>query len=288
MINPGDIVKRLSYGGDIYFKVVELLSDGTVMLAGINFRIMVDAPIEDLEKVTKKDMEEYRDVVINEADEKLLVVMNSRQSNRETKEIKAAEKKDEKDEEEEGEVISIPGKVLHIDGDEQFLKMCLKYYEKLAVPVVGELVPEKKQPEVIQTLLKKHTPDIVVITGHDSFYGADKKNINSYRTSKYFVETVKLARAFQCSKDSLIVFAGACQSYYEALIQAGANFAASPKRVLIHALDPVLLAHKISYSSFEEILDSRLVAGDTITGLKGIGGFQSRGTHRYATTGISG
>lgn len=31
----------------------------------------------------------------------------------------------------------------------------------------------------------------------------------------------------------LVIFAGACQSYFEAIISAGANFASSPARILI-------------------------------------------------------
>ena len=42
------------------------------------------------------------------------------------------------------------------------------------------------------------------------------------------------------SLDQLVIFAGACQSHFESLIQAGANFASSPSRVNIHALRPCL------------------------------------------------
>ena len=38
----------------------------------------------------------------------------------------------------------------------------------------------------------------------------------------------------------LIIVAGACQSHFEALLQAGANFASSPGSVLIHALRSAL------------------------------------------------
>ncbi len=33
--------------------------------------------------------------------------------------------------------------------------------------------------------------------------------------------------------DELVIFAGACQSHYEEIIKAGANFASSPHRILM-------------------------------------------------------
>ena len=55
-----------------------------------------------------------------------------------------------------------------------------------------------------------------------------------------------MARKYEKSQDELIVIAGACQSNYEELINSGANFASSPKRVNIHALDPAIIAISIA------------------------------------------
>ena len=41
---------------------------------------------------------------------------------------------------------------------------------------------------------------------------------------------------------------GACQSFYEALIEAGANFASSPARILIDFVDPLIVAENIAYA----------------------------------------
>lgn len=38
----------------------------------------------------------------------------------------------------------MPGKVLHLDGDEAYLKKCLNFYEKIGVPVYGIHCHEKK------------------------------------------------------------------------------------------------------------------------------------------------
>ena len=91
-----------------------------------------------------------------------------------------------------------------------------------------------------------------------------------------FVETVKEARRYDRDYNkNLVIYAGACQSYFEALIQAGANFASSPARILIDYLDPLRLANKIAitdnykYVSMDEIYkDLR----DGKAGIDGVGG----------------
>jgi spore coat assembly protein len=80
--------------------------------------------------------------------------------------------------------------------------------------------------------------------------------------------------------DDLVIFAGACQSHYEALLAAGANFASSPQRVMIHAYDPVFVVEKIAYTSIFDPISIREVITDTITGFSGIGGVETRGKFR--------
>ena len=63
-----------------------------------------------------------------------------------------------------------------------------------------------------------------------------------FKNSDNFVKAVQNARIFEPDKDALVIFAGACQSHYEALIESGANFASSPARVSINVLDPVKIA----------------------------------------------
>ncbi len=51
-IKVGDVVCRKSYGSDIMFKVIAVKNEGKevlVDLKGINFRLIADAPAEDLE-----------------------------------------------------------------------------------------------------------------------------------------------------------------------------------------------------------------------------------------------
>ena len=80
----------------------------------------------------------------------------------------------------------------------------------------------------------------------------DFNNINNYRNSRYFIETVKRARKYKNGKE-LAIFAGACQSYYEGIILAGANFASSPGRILIDFKDPLIVANGVIWKNGKRI-----------------------------------
>jgi len=134
----------------------------------------------------------------------------------------------------------------------------------------------------VPELVKKLRPNIVVITGHDALEDKEhEEDLNSYRSSKYFVETVNALREIEPSLDYLIVIAGACQSHFEALIGSGANFASSPKRINIHALDPAIIASTVALTPYEEEVDLREAIEKTIAKIAGIGGLQTKGTLRY-------
>ena len=118
-----------------------------------------------------------------------------------------------------------------------------------------------------------------MITGHDAYYKkGDKEDINSYKNSINFVKAVKEARKYEKSHDRLIIIAGACQSDYEELIKAGANFASSPKRINIHALDPAIIASKMSLSPVDEDIDIKQMLEKTKYGKDGMGGVRTKGT----------
>jgi spore coat assembly protein len=123
-------------------------------------------------------------------------------------------------------------------------------------------------------------PNIVVITGHDAYYKkkGDIHNISSYKNSKYFIEAVKEARKYEKSHEKLIIIAGACQSDYEELIKAGANFASSPKRINIHALDPAIIASRISLLEITKDIDLKSLLQETKYGSSGMGGIKTKGT----------
>lgn len=134
-------------------------------------------------------------------------------------------------------------------------------------------------PYKIRDLLEEYNPSIVVITGHDAYYKkGSKEDINSYKNSINFVKAVKEARKYEKSHDKLIIIAGACQSDYEELIKAGANFASSPKRINIHALDPAIIASKMSLSPVDEDIDIKQMLEKTKYGKDGMGGVRTKGT----------
>ena len=108
------------------------------------------------------------------------------------------------------------------------------------------------------------------------------RGINNYRNSYNFLKAVKEARKWQPDLDTLVIFAGACQSNYEALMKAGANYASSPGRIMIHALDPVFIVEKIACSRIDVVVPIEEILDQTITGVKGIGGFETRGKFRWA------
>ena len=106
----------------------------------------------------------------------------------------------------------------------------------------------------------------------------NQDNINAYKNSINFVKAIQEARKFEKSHDKLIIIAGACQSDYEELIKAGANFASSPKRVNIHALDPAIIATKMSLSDVRKDIDLKDIIENTKYGKNGIGGVITKGT----------
>lgn len=110
----------------------------------------------------------------------------------------------------------------------------------------------------------------------------NKKSYNdicNYRNSKYFIETIKKAREWKNEKE-LVIFAGACQSYYEALISAGANFASSPARILIDFADPLIIAEKVATTDVEKYITIDDFEDELRDGKKGIDGIGARGKKR--------
>jgi spore coat assembly protein len=287
-LKVGDIVARKSYGCDVFFKVVNITESGgdrIITLKGISYRIEADAPEWDLEVQPENRVREYRDKCWRMAEHCCGELEAApRYAYYSVPRYRGLRKKAyyrDTPNDETGKMKK-PGKVLHLDGDKEYLETCIEEYKKLGIEAIGEYVPEREQPQKVAGLLAGHRPDILVLTGHDGFIkGQDNRtNIASYRNSRYFIEAVKEARKFNGDMDGLVIFAGACQSLYGEIIKAGANFASAPSRALIHALDPVRVCQKIAFTSVDKILDAEDVIKNTITGKTGIGGIQTRGKYR--------
>ena len=102
----------------------------------------------------------------------------------------------------------------------------------------------------------------------------------TFENSGHFINAVKKARVYQPSKDSLVIFAGACQSYYQGLIESGANFASSPTRQNINVLDPVYIAISVARSHVNSFIDVEQVLKKTVSKGVGLGGIDTRGVAR--------
>ena len=156
----------------------------------------------------------------------------------------------------------------------------MKFYNDLKVKANGISLEEVDMPYKIGNLLEEFQPDIVVITGHDAYYSKkrDGNDLNNYQNTINFIDAVKQARKYEKSQDKLIIIAGACQSNYEELIKAGANFASSPKRINIHALDPAIIASSIALADKNKSIDIVNLVEKTKYGKEGMGGIITNGT----------
>lgn len=271
MFNLGDIVARRSYRQDVYFRIVQTYTDPDgeqqALLKGLNLRLLADAPFSDLVGKNPAEIAYYQREDSRVLYQKLNLVLDQRKGS-----VEAID-----------EFFEIPGRVLHLDGDEEYLDQCIRTYRQLGLEANGICKSEIEQPKVVYQILSENPTDILVLTGHDGLLHAnqrDFRNLDSYRSSRYFVQSVVEARRFQPSKDSLVIFAGACQSNYEAILKAGANFASSPKRMLIHAFDPVFIVERIAFTSIDQMISVKEILSHTVTGTDGVGGIETRGQLR--------
>ncbi len=243
MFKVGDYVTRNKYNNDIIFKIIKI-DNGTVILKGVDVRLMASSNLEDLNacKYCKKK-ENYN------SDRKL----------------------------ETSKYFYIPGKILHIDTDIEYMEKCEEYYKNQKVKYSVYHFNINEYSKRIIDLIEKNNPNIVVITGHDAYY----KDKNEYLNSNYYINTVKKIRQKYKEHEELIIIAGACQSNYEGLILSGATFASSPKHSNIHALDPAIIAVDIAYSNKDKKIDIEKILNDTKYGSDGFGGLIINGIMMY-------
>lgn len=275
-----DIVGRLSYNCDIIFRIIDIKVENNKKIAvlyGEDFRLIADAPYEDLIRLDPQEIQK-RSKEFRSLEEQSLELFRQ--------DISLIKEKQEyevtRGYSKELNYFQIPGKVLHLDGDPSYLKKCTDVYEKIGIPVYGVHCNEKEMANKVGQLIDYYRPDILVITGHDAYSKAKGtvSDLNAYRHSRDFVQTVREARKKVPHLDQLVIFAGACQSHFESLIHAGANFASSPSRINIHALDPVYIVAKISFTPFMDRINVWDVLRNTLTGEKGLGGIETRGVLR--------
>ncbi|NSL52879.1 sporulation peptidase YabG [Calidifontibacillus erzurumensis] len=275
-IRVGDLVTRKSYQQDLLFRVTEIHGDIAV-LVGEEFRLIADAPLSDLIIVGDDEYAHRQKKEKEKVDKSYRLFRQDYHLIRQRNEYYATGGYSHSE-----SYFQMPGRVLHLDGDPVYLQKCRALYEKLGVPMFGVHMNEKEMPEKVGKYIDQVRPDILVVTGHDAYLKSKGKpsDLKAYRHSRYFVETVYEARKKVPHLDQLVIFAGACQSHFESLIKAGANFASSPLRINIHALDPVYIVAKISYTPIKEHINVWDVLRNTLTGEKGLGGVETRGLLR--------
>ncbi|GBG08421.1 sporulation peptidase YabG [Paenibacillus sp. MY03] len=278
-MKQGDLVVRKSYGSDVLFRIEAVRSE-TALLKGTDYRLLADAPIPDLSVV--RDPESTR--AAQQARIKVNESLRKMHTDREKQTAETVDAIRQGLQTPDAAYFEMPGKVLHLDGDGNYLKKSMQLYSTMQVPAYGLHLHEAQMSDMLYRLLPQVRPDIVVITGHDGVLKHRAPNelysLTNYKNSQNFVNAVRVAREYEKNRDNLVVVAGACQSHFEALLHAGANFASSPGRILIHALDPVYIAIKASFTSIRETINLPDVIHGTISGIDGVGGIETLGRHR--------
>lgn len=227
-------------------------------MKGLTTRIEADSPLEDLEIIDK--------IVVN----KHMKILNNRLQDRIQRCVFRANRSQ----------IEYTGKILHLDGDRKYSEKSAKYYKELGLNAIVKNIPESKQASMVKGLLSKYNPDIVVITGHDAMLknGRNYNDIYNYRNSRHFMSTVLMAREWEKQTGhEIAIFAGACQSFFEAIMSSGANFASSPARILIDFIDPLIVAEKIATTEQYKYITIAEIASELRDGINGVGGTGSRG-----------
>lgn len=248
----GSIVVRKKYNGDIIFKIVNI-TDNNALLIGIFIRLIADAPISDLEVVLDSDIERNN---LEELNYKNRII-----------------------EQYKGKIAHLTGKILHYDSDKEYLDKCLDLYKSIGLYAKGIFDKEGNIKDRILNDINIYRPNIVVLTGHDSYNGKGVNDINNYRNTSNFMDSIIKIRE-KYSLDEIYVFAGACGSNLEALIASGANSASAINREKIEAYDPALIAILAAITPFNQIIDIDIM--DKVSKLKkrAIGGVESFGKMR--------
>ena len=127
MIEINMIVGRLSHQCDILFRVIDIMEingQNIAILYGEDYRLIADAPTEDLVSITEPERFRRSSEVRSLEEQSFELFRQDIDLLRLEQEYKATEgyKKDYS-------YFQVPGRVLHLDGDPSYLKKCLDLYE---------------------------------------------------------------------------------------------------------------------------------------------------------------
>ena len=129
--NVGDIVVRKSYNRDIIFRIYKIYKTSRiVILKGIDKRIEADSIIDDLELIKKY----HKNKILKN---------NNLKYNKDIEFKRYSE---------------IYGKILHLDGDENYSEKSKIYYKQNGLNAIVINVPEYRQSNEIDGFLNKYLP----------------------------------------------------------------------------------------------------------------------------------
>ena len=146
-VKKGDVVTRKSYNNDVIFIVDLVINNKIAILTGITTRLKADSPIDDLEIISKKEI----DNIYKKIDDKIDKISN-----------KANEKKDGLLK--RSNKVICTGKILHLDGDRRYSEKSKAYYQKMGLNAVVRNIPENRQANMVNRLIEQYKPDILIVT----------------------------------------------------------------------------------------------------------------------------
>lgn len=269
-IKTGNVVKFNNHVNPEIYAVDKIEDNGIskiAILKGITHRIETSGNIQELEIV---DLNKLNKVLEN---------FETKINTRTDQLLENYKKLDNIYDKTREEKYRISEKILHLDGDKEYANKSSRIYSKFGLNAIVKNIKENRQPLEIRGLLDKYKPEILIITGHDGMINKRKfyNDIMNYRNSRYFIKTVEEARKWERGSKKIAIFAGACQSYYEAIMEAGANFASSPARILIDFMDPLIIAQKIAVTPNEKYITMRDIRDYLKNGERGISGIGTYG-----------
>lgn len=251
-MQKGDIVSRLSHNQDIIFVITEI-EGNTAYLHGLYIRLVADSDISDLVPVDSAILNRYNETKLEYE-----------------KNIIATYKK---------KIGHITGKILHLDSDPFYLTKCMNLYKSLGIYAYGVELNEQQMAEQILGYIQKIRPNIIVLTGHDSYNNRGLDDLRNYKNTINFIRAIVCIRS-QYDLDDICIYAGACGSNAESLIAAGANFASSFDRKNIEAFDPAIVAIMVAITPFNQIVDIENIYNFSKMQKGSIGGIESYGKMR--------
>ncbi|MDE5715038.1 MAG: hypothetical protein K2I42_02790 [Anaeroplasmataceae bacterium] len=251
-MKKGDVVARISHNQDIIFVITEI-RENIAILQGLYTRLIADSDLEDLVLV----------------DASSLTRVNEIKSEYEKKIISSYKKK----------IGHVTGKILHLDSDAFFMSKCMNLYKSLGIYAYGVELSESLMPIQILGYIQRIRPNIIVITGHDSYNNRGIDDLRNYKNTINFIKTIVAIRS-RYDLDDVCIFAGACGSNAESLIAAGANYASSFDRKNIEAYDPAIVAIMVAITPFNQIVDIDDIYNFSKMQKGSIGGVESYGKMR--------